>query len=254
MPLMDLAYTTLGGVVGAALTNYLSRKQERRQLRATVMDCLHRVAAVRDEVRGIVPGRGRAPRYFVGRRLLATEHLKVTAVLDDGSDAEKALREAVSELVVASLSAGIPRRLLDFAAGGEERGLQCEVIRLADLRLGGVLGESAEELAARCDSYRQTTAQLLIRALWHPWQIRLRMHARISALRSEVEALHRMQETAISVLARSENADALSEGFTSPPDQGGVTESRGPGLAGQPPSRHDAPCRREPEREGEGCA
>ncbi|MER5185587.1 hypothetical protein ABT009_46270 [Streptomyces sp. NPDC002896] len=219
MPLMDLAYTTLGGAIGAALTTYLSRNQERRQLRATVMQELHRVGAVRDGVCDIVPSRGRPASYSVGNQLLATERFHLTAVLDDGNDAERALREALSVLVVASLSAGVPRRVLDFAGGGEERRLQCEVIRLIDLRLGGVLGESLEELMTRCEGYRQATAQLLLRALWHPWQSRWRMHAHIRSLRREVAALHRMQETAMSILAQPENTDALVERLASHPDR-----------------------------------
>lgn len=190
--LVELAYTTAGGVIGAALTNHLSKNQERRQLRATVMQRLHRVAAVRDGVSDVMPGR-HGTRSFAGR-------LGRTAVLADGADAEQALRGAVSELVVAALSAGVPRRVLDFAGGGEERALQCEVIRLADQRLGGVLGESAEELMARCEEYRRETTQLLLRALWHPWGARLRMRARVRALRRDVDTLHRAQEAALSVL------------------------------------------------------
>jgi hypothetical protein len=49
--LVELAYTTGGGVIGAALTNYFSRNQERRQLRAAVMRELHRVAADTDDGR-----------------------------------------------------------------------------------------------------------------------------------------------------------------------------------------------------------
>ncbi|MEW2418915.1 hypothetical protein AB0953_35365 [Streptomyces sp. NPDC046866] len=191
---MDLAYTTAGGVVGAAVTNYLSRNQERRQLRAAVMQQLLRVAAVRDGIRDIVPSR---------------RELGVTAVLEDGSDAERVQREAISDLVVAALSAGIPRRVLDFAGGSEERALQCEVIKLIDLRLEGVLGESLEELMTQCEQYRQATAHILLRVLWHPWQTRLRMRGRLRRLRQDAAALHRRQEAATSVLAR--HVDALTE-------------------------------------------
>ncbi|MFF5703672.1 hypothetical protein ACFY7H_14350 [Streptomyces sp. NPDC012794] len=209
---MDLAYTTAGGVVGAAVTNYLSRNQERRQQRAAVMQQLLRVAAVRDRICDIVPSRRESPsRHLAGARLLATARFGVTAVLEDGRNAEHAQREAVSDLVVAALSAGIPRRILDFAGGSEERALQCEVIRVVDLHLGGVLGESLEELMTQCEEYRQATAQHLLRALWHPWQTRLRMHARLRVLRQDVAALHRRQEVAISLLAQPEHIDALTE-------------------------------------------
>jgi hypothetical protein len=68
-----LAYTTAGGVVGAAVTNCLSKNQERRQLRAAVMQQLLRVAAVRDEVCDIVPSRPRRPsRHSAGARPSAT--------------------------------------------------------------------------------------------------------------------------------------------------------------------------------------
>ncbi|GGT46293.1 hypothetical protein GCM10014713_45350 [Streptomyces purpureus] len=209
---MDLAYTTAGGVVGAVVTNYLSRNQERRQLRAAVMQQLLRVAAVRDRISDIVPSQRESPsRHTTGLRLLATARFGVTAVLEDGDDAEHAQREAISDLVVAALSAGVPRRVLDFAAGGEERALQCEVIRVIDLRLGGVLGDSLEELMTRCEEYRQATAQLLLRTLWHPWQTRWWRRVRLRALRQEVAALHRGQEAAMSVLAQPEHLDALAE-------------------------------------------
>ncbi len=209
---MTLAYTTAGGVVGAVVTNYLSMNQERRQLRAAVMQQLLRVAAVRDRVCDIVPsGRGTPSRHMIGARPLATARLGVTAVLDDGRDAEHAQREAISDLVVAALSAGIPRRVLDFAGGGEERALQCEVVGVIDLRLGGVLGESLEELMTQCEEYRQATAQHLLRALWHPWRTRLWMRVHHRALRRDVAALHRRQETATSVLAQPEHIEALTE-------------------------------------------
>lgn len=217
---MDLAYTTAGGVVGAAVTNYLSMNQERRQLRAAVMQQLLRVAAVRDRVCDIVPSRRESPsRRLIGARPPATARFGVTAVLEDGRDAEHAQREAISDLVVAALSAGIPRRVLDFAGGGEERALQCEVIRVIDLRLGGVLGESLEELMTRCEEYRQATTQHLLRALWHPWQARLRMRARLHVLRQDVDALHRRQEAAMSVLAQPEHSRALAERLGRLPDQ-----------------------------------
>lgn len=208
---MDLAYTTAGGVIGAAVTNYLSKNQERRQLRAAVMQQLLRAAAVRDRVCNIVPSRRSPSRHLAGARLLATARFGVTAVLEDGGDAEDAQREAISDLVVAALSAGIPRRVLDFAGGSEERALQCEVIRVIDLRLGGVLGEPLDELMTQCEEYRQATAQHLLRALWHPWQTRLRMSVRLRVLRQDVAALHRRQEAAMLVLAQPEHIDALAE-------------------------------------------
>ncbi|MFD7259092.1 hypothetical protein [Streptomyces sp. NPDC059874] len=209
---MDLVYTTAGGVVGAAVTNYLSMNQERRQLRAAVMQQLLRVQAVRDRACDIMPNRRESPsRHSVGARLLVTARFGVTAVLEDGSHAEHAQREAISDLVVAALSAGIPRGVLDFAGGGEERALQCEVIGMVDLRLGGVLGESLEELMTQCEEYRQATAQHLLRALWHPWQTRLWMRVRLRVLRQNAAALHRRQEAAMSVLAQPEHINALAQ-------------------------------------------
>lgn len=217
----DLVYTTAGGVVGAAVTNYLSMNQERRQLRAAVMQQLLRVAAVREGVCDVVPSRrGRPSRHSAGARLPATVRFDVTAVLEDGRDAEQAQREAISDLVVAALSAGIPRRVLDFAGGSEERALQCEVIGAIDLRLGGVLGDSLEELLTRCEEYRQATVQHLLRALWHPWRTRLRMRVRLRTLRRDAAALHRAQEAAMSVLARPEHIDALAERIGRLPGQG----------------------------------
>jgi hypothetical protein len=126
--------------------------------------------------------------------------LGVHAVLEDGADAERALRAAFSGLVVAALSAGVPRRVLDFAGGAEERTLQCEVIRLVDLRAGGVLGDALDALVAACEEYRQATAQLLLQALWHPWQARCRMYGRVRALRRAVDVLHRRQQEAVAAL------------------------------------------------------
>jgi hypothetical protein len=207
--LLDLTYATAGGVIGAAVTNYLSRNQERRQLRAMVMQEIHRVAARRDGVCDIASRRrGRPAQYFVGTRLPVTERFGITAVVGDDGDAEAALREALSQLVVAGLSAGIPRRILDFAAGGEVRAL-CQVLRLIDLRLGGVLGEALEELVAQCEQYRRATDQLLIRSLWHPWQTRCRMPTRTRRLRQHAAELQHRQEAAMAVLIQPEHTDAL---------------------------------------------
>ncbi len=142
------------------------------------MDQFQHVWVVRAGVCDIVPrNTGRPAGYMVGRRLLVTRELGLLAVVEDGGDAEPRLRDALSGLVVASLSAGIPRRVLDFAGGGEVRASQCEVIRLVDLRVGGVLGNSLDDLMAACEEYREATTQLLLQGLWHPWLTRLRTPA-----------------------------------------------------------------------------
>ncbi|WP_284741471.1 hypothetical protein [Amycolatopsis sp. RTGN1] len=61
--LAELAYTTGGGVVGAALTNYFTKIQERRQLRAEV----HRQLARVREISGGV-GIGAGGHRSAGRR------------------------------------------------------------------------------------------------------------------------------------------------------------------------------------------
>ncbi|WP_234440835.1 hypothetical protein [Streptomyces rimosus] len=209
---IDLAYTTAGGIIGAAVTNHLSRNQERRQLRAAVMQQLLRVTAVRDTLCGIAPAQaGSGPRHLGETSPPATARFGVMGVTRDGHDVAPAQQEAIAGLVVAALSAGVPRRLLDFAGGGEERALQCDIIALLDHRLGGVLGDSLGELMRQSEEYRQATAQHLLRALWHPWQARLRMRALLRTMRRDVEALHRRQEAAMSVLARPEHRDALAE-------------------------------------------
>jgi hypothetical protein len=220
--LIDLAYTTGGGIIGAAVTTYLARNHERRRLRAEVQQQLHRVGAVRDGICDIAPSpvadRRRPIPYMVGERLLATGEFGLSPLLEDGTDAERALRAALEDLIVAALSAGIPRRVLDFAGGGAERALQCEVIRLIDLRLGGVLGdEKLDALMGACDDYREATVQLLLRALWHPWQSRLRMHARIHTLRGQAATLHHRQQTAIALLARPEHTRTLAQRIGSAP-------------------------------------
>jgi hypothetical protein len=196
-----LAYTAAGGVVGAAVTAYVSRVHERRRLRADVMQQFHQVTAVRDAVSDVVPRpAGRVGREIGTARRSAALELGVTAVLEDGADAERALRAAFSGLVVAALSAGVPRRVLDFAGGAEERTLHCEVIRLVDLRAGGVLGEPLDALVTACEEYRQATAQLLLQALWHPWLARCRMYGRLRGLRRAVDALHHRQQEAVAAL------------------------------------------------------
>lgn len=199
--LAGLAYTAAGGVVGAAVTTYVSRVHERRRLRADVMQQFHQITAVRDAVSDVVPRpTGRVGRGIGTQRRTASLELGVMAVLEDGADAERALRAAFSGLVVAALSAGVPRRVLDFAGGAEERALQCEAIRLADLRAGGVLGESLDVLVTACEEYRRATAQLLLQALWHPWQARCRMYGRLRGLRRALDALHRRQQEAVAAL------------------------------------------------------
>ncbi|MQY04606.1 hypothetical protein [Actinomadura macrotermitis] len=53
--LIELAYTTAGGIAGAAVTTYLSRNHNRRQLRAEVQRQLLWVSAVRADVCDIAP-------------------------------------------------------------------------------------------------------------------------------------------------------------------------------------------------------
>lgn len=154
---------------------------------------------------------------MAGTRLRATARLGVTAVLDDGRDAEQAQREAIADLVVAALSAGVPRRVPDFAGGGEEHALQCDVLGLVDLRLGGVLGEPLEDLMTRCEAHRRATARQLLRSLWHPWRTRLLMRARLRGLRRDADALHRGQQAAVSVLSRPEHAGTLAGRLGHPP-------------------------------------
>lgn len=211
--LIDLVYTTAGGVVGAVATTYLSRNHERRHLRAEVQQRLQRVAAVRAGVRDIASrqaGNGRRARYAAGRSPLVSERFGLSVLLEDGTDAERALREALDGLVVSALSAGVPRRVLDFAGGGEEQALQCEVLRLVDLHLGHVLDEAdLDALTAACDDYREATTQLLLQALWHPWRSRLRLRFRLRALRKQVTALHERRQAAMAVLSGPEHPLAL---------------------------------------------
>lgn len=230
--LAGLAYTAAGGVVGSAVTTYVSRVHERRRLRAEVMQQFHRVAAVRDAVSDIVPRRAGSPgRYPASRHLLATKEFGVVAALDGGGDAERALRAAFSDLVVASLSAGVPRRVLDFAGGAEDRALQCEVIRLVDHRVGGVLGDSLDDLVTACEEYRQATAQLLLQSLWHPWHARWRMYARFRSFRTAVDVLHHRQQAAVSVLAGPPHSHALDRALARrlppAPDGSGASEASG---------------------------
>jgi hypothetical protein len=206
--LIDLAYTTAGGIVGAAMTTYLSRNHERRHQRAEVQQRLQRVSAVRAAVHDLAPRESRTrrrPRRTAGKRLLASDHFNVSVLLEDGTDAERALREALDGLIVSALSAGVPRRVLDFAGGGEQQALRCEVIRLIDSHLGGPLDQAdLDALTTACDDYREATTQLLLQALWHPWRTRVRMRPRLRALQAQAKALHQRQQAALTILTASE--------------------------------------------------
>ncbi|WP_067474850.1 hypothetical protein [Actinomadura hibisca] len=60
---------------------------------------------------------------MVGRRLPVTDRFRLSVLLEDGTDAERALREALEGLVVSALSAGVARRVLQTLAldpGGSE--------------------------------------------------------------------------------------------------------------------------------------
>jgi len=205
--LAELAYTTAGGVVGAAASSWFGRQHERRLLRAEVMGRVQAMAVITAGVRDVAIGWAPLRRTAAGRARLTGE-LGVRAVLDGGADAEQALREAFAELSVAALAAGVPRRIMDFAGGAHERALECAVIALADRRLGGVLPDAAGLMAA-ADAYQRGAVGLLIRTLWHPWRTRLTARARLRALRAEVAALEARQERARAVLADPEYADRL---------------------------------------------
>ncbi|MBB1160171.1 hypothetical protein [Amycolatopsis dendrobii] len=204
--LVELAYTTGGGVVGAALTNYFTKVQERRQLRAEVYRRLEAARAVSGGVREIRIGL--PPNTLPSRKTLA-DALGIVAVLEDGTDAHRALREALSELLTAVLVAGIPRRVADFAAGAHERVLEAATATTVDRRLGGVPGANAEQLTQAAQSYRAETTGLLLAVLWHPWRARLRTPGRIRQLRVAVHALHLQQEEAVAALTRAEQAETL---------------------------------------------
>ncbi|MEV6643795.1 hypothetical protein [Amycolatopsis sp. NPDC051371] len=208
--LVELAYTTGGGVVGAALTNYFTKVQERRQLRAEVHRTLAEVREISGGVRGIGIGAAPHPSGNDRRRSIADE-LGVAALLDDGTDAHHALREALADLLTAVLVAGMPRRVADFAGGAHERLLDSTLMLTIDRRLGGVLGAESGRLVRAAQEYQAAATGLLLAMLWHPWRTRLRLRRRITALRTEVEALHRQQQTAAEVLTRAEHAGTLYE-------------------------------------------
>ncbi|WP_433174215.1 hypothetical protein [Actinoallomurus sp. CA-150999] len=206
--LTELTYSTVGGVVGAAATSYLTRHHERRQLRAGVMEGLHGIAAITAGVRDVEIGWAPVHRAAGGRSHL-TIGLGLRATLDGGADGELALRESFAGLGVAALAAGIPRRVMDFAAGSHDRVFECEVIRIIDRRIGGVLGESADELIRAAEEYQRAATGLLLHTLWHPWRARWNTRARIRALRTDVAALDALQETARTRLVETDNIALL---------------------------------------------
>ncbi|WP_051166355.1 hypothetical protein [Amycolatopsis orientalis] len=204
--LAELAYTTGGGVVGAALTNYFTKVQERRQLRAEVYRRLEATRAISGGVPEIRIGL--PPNTLTGRKSVA-DALGIAAVLEDGTDAHRALHEALSELLTAVLVAGIPRRVADFAAGAHERVLESAVIAAVDRRLGDVPQVNSARLIQAAQEYRAETTGLLLAVLWHPWRARFRARSRIRNLRVAVHALHLQQEAAAAALTRPEQAETL---------------------------------------------
>jgi len=206
--LAELTYTTLGGVVGAAGSNYFTKHHERRQLRAAVMDRVHAMTAITAGVREIELGWTPVSRTADGRLRLTSE-LGIKVTLDGGADAEAAQREAFAGLTVAALAAGVPRRVTDFAAGAHERALECQVIRLADRRVGGVLGSAADELTRAAGEYERAAVGLLLHTLWHPWRARLSARARIRDLRRDVGALDQVQRATRARLRQSPHTELL---------------------------------------------
>ncbi|MYW97737.1 hypothetical protein G3I59_45805 [Amycolatopsis rubida] len=204
--LVELAYTTGGGVVGAALTNYFTKIQERRQLRAEVYRRLEATRAISGGVREIRIGL--PPNTLTSRKTLA-DALGIVAVLEDGTDAHRALREALSELLTAVLVAGIPRRVADFAAGAHERVLESAVATAVNRRLGGLA--DTDQLTQAAQAYRAETTGLLLAVLWRPWRARLRTRGRIRELRVAVHALRLQQEAAVAALTRPEQAETLHQ-------------------------------------------
>ncbi|MFB9928993.1 hypothetical protein ACFORO_30865 [Amycolatopsis halotolerans] len=204
--LVELAYTTGGGVVGAALTNYLAKVQERRQLRAEVYRRLEATRAISGGVHEIRIGL--PPNTLTSRKTLANA-LGIAAVLEDGTDAHRALHDALSELLTAVLVAGIPRRVADFAGGAHERVLESAVVTTVDRRLGGIPNANADQLAQAAQTYRAETTSLLLAVLWHPWRARVRVRGRIRKLRVSARALRLQQEAAVAALTRPEQAEAL---------------------------------------------
>jgi hypothetical protein len=208
--LVELAYTTGGGVVGAALTNYVTKVHERRQLRAEVYRHLAKVRESSGGVRTVEVGAA-PPSSADGRRPSIAGELGVVALLADGTDARHALREALTDLLTAVLVAGMPRRVADFAGGAHERLLDSTLMVTIDRRIGGVLGADADRLGRATREYQAAATALLLAMLWHPWRTRPRLRRRISALRIEVESLHRLQQDAIAKLTREEHATVLYE-------------------------------------------
>ncbi|HKS44314.1 MAG TPA: hypothetical protein VJT49_04205 [Amycolatopsis sp.] len=208
--LVELAYTTGGGVIGAVLTNYFAKHQERRQLRADAHGWIHKMTAISIRVRGIELGA--PPRAPEGTRSLSvTSELGVKAILDDGSDAHRALREAFAGLSTAVLAAGMPRRVMDFAGGAQERVLEAEVILLADRCAGGVLGADVDQLVRATHEYQTAAVRMLLAMLWHPWRTRLRLRGWLRALRADVAVLHELRQSAVDVLTRPRHANALHD-------------------------------------------
>ncbi|MFD9887896.1 hypothetical protein ACFWY9_01040 [Amycolatopsis sp. NPDC059027] len=208
--LVELAYTTAGGAVGAVVTNYFAKHQERRQLRGTVMEALYTVAAVPGSVCALAPGAAPIPPVPGRPRSIAAE-LGLSVRLGEEASADSAFRKALATYMVAALAAGIPRVAMDFAAGAYERELECEVLRLIDAEAGNPLGAATAELLAACVSYRKSATGLLLALLWHPRRSRPRMRSRIRGLRAEVGSLGELQEAAYRRLLASERTAALAE-------------------------------------------
>ncbi|MFE0025360.1 hypothetical protein [Amycolatopsis sp. NPDC059021] len=215
--LVELAYTTAGGAVGAVVTNYFTKYQDRRQLRGAVMEALYALAAVPSGVRELAPGAAPIPPVAGRPRSIAGE-LGLVVTLDEGSPADSAFRKALATYMVAALAAGIPRVAMDFAAGAYERELECEALRLIDAEAGNPLGAAPAELLATCVSYRKSATGLLLKLLWHPRWTRPRMRSGIRRLRAGVEPLNGQQEAVHRRLLESGSVAALAERIKEKPE------------------------------------
>lgn len=179
--------------MGAVVTDYVTRTQERRRRRADAHHWATRLMLISGGVRGVEIGP--APYPSPGGRLATG--LGLVPILQDGTDAEQALREALAGLLTAVLAAGMPRRVTDFAGGAHER-------MLADRRARPVrrwrAGAGRGPARRAAHEYRRAATGLLLSVLWRPWRARLRLRGRLARLRLRVHELNEQQQAAKDVL------------------------------------------------------
>lgn len=178
---VELAYTTAGGLIGAAAQNYFAKHQERRQARAAVLECVRQVEDTIENVRALT-------RQSNPRGVDISSIVGVAANLRDGTESGRALAKAVGALEAASLIAGVPNVAVDLYRRIARVALEARIMWLmADYTDAPT--DSGTDLLNEAGALQLRAAALLSTALWHPWRFRIGIRSRIRPVEMALEAL-----------------------------------------------------------------